>query len=692
MILAQPGKDDGMIPIYALLTELGDQYPVDDAFKQSVANAKIMLENLFDKASPFTDATLQYISNFSSWAYVSITAIIGGGEVEEFNDFGEDLFDDVEEFFAEETFDPEAIALEADVLQEINIERDREILAEFQVEAHDHLEQIEAGLLVLEGDATNSESLNAIFRSFHTLKGVSGFLNLTPIRCLAHHVESVLDDARNGKLRLDSAMITVVLQSCDAIGVLLNQVAIAVEKETQPTEIVLVSHLIIKVKELATAALITDGSQITDSSLTDQNGDASGPELSFLDGALTTEGAQKGESSGKAAGSMVVKQSSIRVNTTKLDNLMDMVGELVIVQSQLQENTTSDDGENSLQRRNLAQLHRITKELQHTSMSLRMVPIQPTFQKMGRLVRDLVQDLGKEVNFEVSGQDTELDRNVIEQIGDPLIHMVRNAIDHGLEDPEVREANGKSKTGNIQLKAYYSGSSVAIELTDDGGGIDPDVILNKAIQKGLISEGQEYSTEEIYQFIFLPGFSTASKVTDISGRGVGMDVVKKNVEQLRGTVVVDSTLGKGSVFKILLPLTMAIIDGLVVKVGNDRFVLPTASVKVAMRPTLEQITTIQGGAEVIDVHGHTVPIIRLQEKFNIPVERQHICDGIVVIIEAFGQPCGLLVEELLSKQEVVIKSLGNMMDEIHGVAGGAILGDGGIALILDPASLLSKYH
>jgi two-component system chemotaxis sensor kinase CheA len=380
---------------------------------------------------------------------------------------------------------------------------------------------------------------------------------------------------------------------------------------------------------------------------------------------------------------------TVRVNTEKLDSLMDVVGELVIVQSQLIESTRNRTEEGSLLQRNVAQLSRITKELQHTAMSLRMIPIKPTFQKMERLARDLSRNFDKKVHFVTSGEDTELDRTVVEEIGDPLVHMVRNALDHGLEPTADRLAKGKPEHGTVHLRAYHQGSNIVIELLDDGRGIDPERILRKAVEKGIVAPTASLSREEIYALIFAPGLSTAEKVTAVSGRGVGMDVVKRNIEKLRGKIEISSEIGKGSTFKIKLPLTMAIIDGLVVRVGTDKFILPSTSVQMALRPPREAITTIHGRGEVVDLRGRQLPLHRLHRRFGIPADAQQPWDGIVVIVEHSGKVSALLVDEMVSKQEVVIKSLGAFLQGLPGVAGGAILGDGNIALILDPGSLLS---
>jgi two-component system chemotaxis sensor kinase CheA len=321
-------------------------------------------------------------------------------------------------------------------------------------------------------------------------------------------------------------------------------------------------------------------------------------------------------------------------------------------------------------------------------MALRMIPIKPTFQKMERLARDLARSCVKKVQFTTAGDETELDRTVVEEIADPLVHMVRNAMDHGLEPAEERLAAGKPEAGTVHLSAYHQGSNIVIELRDDGRGINPDKIYRKAVEKGIIAPNATLSREEIFALIFAPGFSTAEKVTAVSGRGVGMDVVKRNIEKLRGKIEIESEVGKGSVFKIKLPLTMAIIDGLVVRVGQDKFILPATSVQMALRPAPEHISTVQGSGEVMDLRGRILPLHRLHRRFNIPADVEKPWEGIVVIIEHSGRTSALLVDEMISKQEVVIKNLGSFMQGLPGVAGGAILGDGNIALILDPASIL----
>jgi two-component system chemotaxis sensor kinase CheA len=505
---------------------------------------------------------------------------------------------------------------------------------------------------------------------------------------------------------------------------LTHQCGLALEKGLLPDQIIPVSHLIAAVKKLAGLEDATAGSAApaehadtlhalpVSSASNDSHTPAASaddePEfapmlpISSVPTALSKPEAAAQISSSTSAPAAPKKtaavasnakagsaSATVRVNTEKLDSLMDVVGELVIVQSQLLESSRQGVEGNASLQRNVAQLGRITKELQSTAMALRMIPIKPTFQKMERLARDLARDFGKKVSFTTSGEDTELDRTVVEEIGDPLVHMVRNALDHGLESTADRINAGKSETGQLHLRAYHQGSNIIIELQDDGRGIDPDKIYRKAVEKGVIAAGAQLTRDEILALIFAAGFSTAEKVTAVSGRGVGMDVVKRNIEKLRGKIEICSEVHKGSTFKIKLPLTMAIIDGLVVRVGEDRFILPSTSVQMALRPARDAISTVHGRGEILDLRGRLIPIHRLHRRFNIAHEAKQPWEGIVVILETSGRTSALLVDEMVSKQEVVIKNLGAFMQNLPGVAGGAILGDGNIALILDPASLLN---
>lgn len=689
-ILAQAGRDDGLVPAYSLLGDLRDQCAGEPGLQAPIISTHAHLDKLLDTAKPFDTTTLTELRWLVEWLPVAVECLKTGQPLPPFGENPADAPVPAASATAGTAGEP---AAKADVMLELHLDDNRELLTEFHAEAVDHLQQIEAALLALDHQPGDPEALNSIFRSFHTIKGNAGFLGLVPMHTLAHEVESLLDLARNHKLRLTPVIITEILRSRDALSVLTQQVAVALEKGQLPDQVVPVGHLMRAVRKLA----VPDGAapaptvEAPVAEIVPLPVVAAPVEVAMPEAAVPAASAPVRTAAPEAAPSAksTAGNQTVRVNTEKLDSLMDVVGELVIVQSQLIETSRQEGGVGSALQRNVSQLSRITKELQHTAMSLRMIPIKPMFQKMERLARDLARDFGKKVSYVTSGEDTELDRTVVEEIGDPLVHMVRNALDHGLEPSADRIAKGKPETGSLHLKAYHQGSNIVIELQDDGRGIDPERILKKAQEKGLVPAGAILTNEEIYALIFAPGFSTAEKVTSVSGRGVGMDVVKRNIDKLRGKIEITSEVGRGSTFKIKLPLTMAIIDGLVVRVGADRFILPSTSVQRALRPTRESISTLQGHGEVLDLRGKFVPVHRLHQRFGLSSDAVNPWDGIVVIVENAGKISALLVDEMVSKQEVVIKNLGAFMQNLPGVAGAAILGDGSIALILDPGSLLN---
>jgi len=381
--------------------------------------------------------------------------------------------------------------------------------------------------------------------------------------------------------------------------------------------------------------------------------------------------------------------AAIKVDSSKLDHLIDMVGELLIAQNMVTQHdllkTQADPG---LQR-NMLQLNRTTSALQNTAMGMRMVPIDMTFKKMFRLVRDVSQKIGKKIDLEVVGENTEVDRMMVDALYDPLVHMIRNSCDHGIATPAERKAAGKQEIGTIHLEARHQGGSLVIEITDDGRGIPTPVIRKKAIEKGLIRESAQLSEQEILQLIFAPGFSTAEQITDVSGRGVGMDVVKSNIEALRGKVEIYSEVGKGTTFLIRLPLTLAIIDGMVVSVGKEIYIIPTLSVRESLQPERDAYQKIQGKGETVLLRNAALPLFRLQEHFQIEAPPKPPWESVVVVLEHGERRCGLVVDRLVGKQEVVIKSLGEKFKQLKEIAGCSILGNGQVALILDVAYLTS---
>ncbi len=675
-IFAAPGGDEGLVPSYSILTDILALLEFDGPLAKPLRALQAMLDTLLENARPWDEASAGKLKEVGAWLPGALAKERTGGDTVPSTPATPAATD--------------AVAEAGDELLQIDLEGNRELLGEFQVEALDHLQQIEAALLVLDSQPDDRDALNGLFRSFHTIKGVAGFLHLHPMHRLAHEVESLLDLARTARLRLTPAIVTEILRSRDAIQELVGQITLALEQGTMPDKLVPVAGLIAAVRRLAVggeaapeaATAAVSAAPVDAAPAVVAPASATEPVSPPTSNAGAASGAASARPSAGAS-------SSVRVNTDKLDSLVDVVGELVIVQSQLQESARglAADAGGSMLGRNLSQLGRITKELQLTAMSLRMVPIKPTFQRMERLVRDLSREFGKPCAFETRGEETEIDRTVVEEIVDPLVHMVRNSLDHGLENPEARRAAGKPEQGRLRLAAYHEGSNLVIELSDDGRGIDRARVLAKARALGLVPEGVTPGPDEICGLIFLPGFSTAEKVTSVSGRGVGMDVVKRNIERLRGQIQIETEPGAGTTFRVRLPLTTAIIDGLLVRVGEDRFILPTVTVQMALRPTRSMLVTVQGRGEALDHRGKILPLHRLHRIFGIEAAREDATEAIVVIVEVGRRLYALLVDELLNKQEVVIKNLGAYLQGRPGVAGGAILGDGSIALILDPASL-----
>mgnify|MGYP006269985397 FL=1 len=387
----------------------------------------------------------------------------------------------------------------------------------------------------------------------------------------------------------------------------------------------------------------------------------------------------------------VKEKSTIKVDTDKLEDLMNSMAELVISQSKVRELVLNkaDLGSNIEINNALDEVDKKVRGLQEEIMNARMIPIGSTFMRFKRLVRDLSQEQGKEINLEIKGKETELDKTVIEEIGDPLKHMIRNSIDHGIEIPEEREAEGKSREGTITLNAYHKEGKVIIEIKDDGRGLDKDKILAKARENGIIGEDEELPEREIYQLIMEPGFSTSEEITETSGRGVGMDVVKSNIEKLRGSVNISSQPGAGTTFKLKLPLTLAIIDGMKVKIGDEYFIIPLNSIVEFIQPFDRQLKTVEGKGEVVKIRDKYVILSRLSKLLDVEADVQDPTEGIVIIVQDEGREICLLVDEILGQQQAVIKSLEDNYTYVEGLSGAAILGDGNVAMILDIATIIN---
>ena len=391
--------------------------------------------------------------------------------------------------------------------------------------------------------------------------------------------------------------------------------------------------------------------------------------------------------------SKAMQTTSIRVDLEKVDRLVNMVGELVITEAMLKAQTRDFGVEEFAGLlRGIDELSQHTRELQEAVMSVRMQPVKSIFSRMPRIVRDISAQFGKQIKLETEGENTEVDKTVIEQLSDPLMHMIRNSCDHGIESPDIRRKNGKPLHGTIRLSAVHRGGRIVIEIRDDGAGINRERVLAKAREKGLISADATPTNEEIDHMVFMAGFSTAEKVTNVSGRGVGMDVVKRNIEGMGGTVRVTNDPGKGSVFTVSLPLTLAILDGMIVRVGNENYIIPITSIIETMRPKAESVKRVEGHSDVINVRGEFIPVVYLHRIFQIDGAQGDPSKALVVLVESNQQKMGLVVDELIGQQQVVIKSLEANADPVQGISGATILGDGRVSLILEINDLAKLCH
>lgn len=671
------GTDDGLIPLFALSEEILDLPNLGEDWKPVMKTLQALLCRYLDEGLPIDERGKEDFQAYNKWLD---DATAHGPTHHNFPTFETHRIESNETNVVpiEPSTEPNlehtpsdggpapitsnVVASDEEVLV-VDTGDDTALLQEYYNEAMEHLDSIEGHLLTLEVHPQDSEGLAAVFRAFHTIKGVAGFLQLKPIQRLSHHVESLLDLARIDEVILNSQLITLILKSCDMVKEMTNHVGLALENGSVPD-----THFPI-------AELVHDIECAIEASLQERPEGTPAINISAQEA---------------AAPSAKAKARTTRVSSERIGSLMDVVGELVILESQLTQSAKSAIDSNPLLQRQFSQFQRILKELQRTSMALQMVPIQSTFQRVERIVRDLSQKLGKEIELQITGDDTELDRAIVELIADPLVHMAHNAIDHGLEPSVERQKTGKSAAGNIRLKANHEGSLIVIELSDDGRGIDPKKVRETAIDKGLITATRSLTHEETLQLIFAPGFSTATTLTEQSGRGVGMDVVKRNIESMRGVVTVESTMGEGTTFKVKLPLTTAIIDGLIVRVGGDKFIIPTHSVHATLRPEVKQLTTIANQREMLIMPDRTVPIVRLNNFLGITGGENDPTKATLTVVESAGKHYALMVDEMINKQEVVIKPLGGIVGQLQGIAGGAILGDGSIALILDPATLVKE--
>ena len=598
----------------------------------------------------------------------------------ETDDTDTDIEEDLEEIddIFEESDDP-------DVINRV-LEEDPELVEGFIQESQENLQLIENGMLQLESSPDDLELIDEIFRPFHTIKGVAGFLNLNDINALSHSYENLLDDARNGELKITDDVAQVVLEGVDALRMMTNTLAESQQKEEYIPHELNLDYYANLIKQAR--AKKADTIEVKADSDEKSSGQKSKKSKSSSPGGRG--GRKPSDMQSPGGGGFENVETSVRVNTDKMDSLLDLVGELVVTQNMVMQNTEIQNSSDKRLQQDIGQLKRITSSLQDLSMSLRMVPIKGTFQKMHRIVRDLSRKKDKKIVLEIHGEETEIDRNMVDELYEPLVHMIRNNCDHGIETPEERVAAGKPETGKLSLNAYYKGGMVVIEVADDGQGIDVEKIRNLAIERNVIDPEHDLSESQILNLIFTSGFSTTENVTDVSGRGVGMDVVKKAINNMRGSIDIKTKKGKGTSFSLKLPLTLAIIDGVVVRIGSERFIIPTTAIKESLKLEQGNYNKIAGKGETLYIRDRVVPLLRIDDFFGIDDAVRDPKEGVVMVIESESKEAAILVDEMLDKQEIVIKSLGEGLNKIRGLSGGAIMPDGTVGLIVDVPTLLPK--
>ena len=617
----------------------------------------------------------------------------------------------------------------------------QELLEDFLVESFELIEQIDHDLVELESNPDDLELLNRIFRVAHTVKGSSSFLNFDTLTKLTHHMEDVLNKARHGELKITADVMDVVLKSVDMMkgllvsirdngndsnsGIDISQICpqlTAISEGQSPTSATPAPAPEPAATDIPPSAIPED---IDPNTLSEDQINAEIERLlkvrkaedearraAKASGAAPAapatapaaapdkpDAADKPAAAAKPAGdganapakaSANASDQTIRVEVGRLDYLMNLVGELVLSKNRLLTiyNDVEEryDGEQFLEELNqvVSSLSLVTTDVQLAVMKTRMQPVAKVFNKFPRVVRDIGRDLNKQIDLIISGEETELDKSIVEEIGDPLTHIIRNSCDHGIEDPATRKAAGKPEKGTIELKAYNEGNHIVIEIIDDGKGIDAEAIRIKAVERGLISENEAdtMSNKEIYSIIFRPGFSMAAKVTNISGRGVGMDVVKTNVEKLHGVIDIDSEIGKGTTLKLKIPLTLAIIQSLLVGTQEEIYAIPLANVNETVRVSVDNIYTIEG-KNVLRLRDEVLSLVRLSDLFGVKQVLESGDQTYVVVISVAETKLGIIVDNLIGQEEIVIKSLGSYLANIDGIAGGTIRGDGRVTLIVD---------
>ncbi|CAM4073475.1 chemotaxis protein CheW [Campylobacter armoricus] len=615
----------------------------------------------------------------------------------------------------------------------------QEILEDFLVEAFELVEQIDHDLVELEANPEDLELLNRIFRVAHTVKGSSSFLNFDVLTKLTHHMEDVLNKARHNELKITPEVMDVVLESIDMMKTLLNSIrdngndtaigldiapicarltaisegesleAVAPAKQEESKEEVQEEVKVeepdvdvnklsddeveAEIERLLKVRKAEDQARRAEKKKAQESTPASNKPATTQNTAPASAEKKVPAAGGGSSGANM--DQTIRVEVKRLDHLMNLIGELVLGKNRLlkiyDDVEERYDGEKFLEELNqvVSQLSIVTTDIQLAVMKTRMQPIAKVFNKFPRVVRDLGRELGKQMELEISGEETELDKSIVEEIGDPIMHMIRNSCDHGIEDPATRVANGKPEKGTVNLKAYNEGNHIVVEIADDGKGLDADVLKAKAMEKNLITEREadQMSDKEAFALIFKPGFSTAKKITNVSGRGVGMDVVKTNIEKLNGVIEIDSEFGKGTVMKLKIPLTLAIIQSLLVGTQEEFYAIPLASVLETVRVPIDDIYTIEG-KNVLRLRDEVLSLVRLSDVFGVKQVLENTDQTYVVVIGVAESKLGIIVDTLIGQEEIVIKSMGEYLQNIQGIAGATIRGDGRVTLIIDVAAMM----
>ncbi|HKZ18155.1 MAG TPA: chemotaxis protein CheA [Geobacteraceae bacterium] len=588
---------------------------------------------------------------------------------------------------------------------------DQELLEGFLTETAELLEKMDDDLVALEKAPDDMELLNSIFRSIHTVKGASSFLGFELLVKVTHKTEDVLNRLRKSELAVGAEIMDVILEATDLVKLLVADIKNGeiVEREIDVVVAKLLPYLSdnIKEKEQSVAAAPPSDTEMQ-AAVSEEPTPARAEEVELParnladtnDIAVQLPQVDNTKMTAKVSAPKnddISDNTTVRIDVKRLDDLMNQVGEMVLERNRMLQLNSDYQGSENMPNfgEELGKLAKrinfVTSELQMQVLKMRMIPVEKVFKKFPRIVRNLARDLGKAVNLEIVGEETELDRSVVDEIGDPLIHLIRNALDHGVETPDERVAAGKSKTGTVVLSATHEGNQIIISIKDDGKGIDTDRLSRKSLEKGLVTEEQlaAMSQKEILDLIFLPGFSTKEKATDLSGRGVGMDVVKTNIKKLNGLIEVKTELGKGSEFILKLPLTLAIIQSLLVEVEDEIYSIPLSAVLETLRVDSSEFHLI-GGQEVLKLREYVLPLIRLQNVFGVNGNGSAGNSCYVVVVGIAEKRLGLVVSRLLGQQEVAIKSLGKFLAKAPGIAGSTILGDGRVALIVDPVGLVEN--